>query len=180
MRIYSRLALIFLSLLILSSSSFAIKLENLNLVSNFHVGTILYGPGMGINIGISAKIPYIKGLESFGLEVEQLMLDVNYQEMINTSRFGGLYSYKINNSFSSNAHIGLFNFQPSTDIQYIDFYGNTYLLSGSSNYKGYYLGLSLDYYYSLWDITISPKYLLNYITDRGTIQELDLNFSKIF
>ena len=164
-----------LLVLIISDSSLAFKVENIPLVSDFHIG-IATGVGTGINIGANALLSYRRF--KFGLEVEQLMTDVNYSATINATRFGGVIGYVLSDVIRINYHMGNFNFMPSRLFQYQDSTGQTYIINEATNYKGQYWALSLDY--SAWDFLFSPKFIINSIYNKGTVREFDFNIGKSF
>lgn len=166
--------LIFL-ILFLTNSAFALKVENIPLVSDFHVG-LVSGIGIGISIGADALLSYRR--LRFGLEVEQLMTDVNYSASIHATRFGGVVGYALSDVLKVNYHMGTFNFISSQFFQYRDANGGFYTVDEAVNYKGAYWALSLDYY--AWDFLFSPKFVLNSINNQGIVREVDFNISKSF
>lgn len=168
----------FLSLLIFlfaSNAGFAIKLEKLPFMSDFHIG-IINGIGIGINLGASALLPFYN--LGFGAEIEQLMTDVNYSATLNATRFGGLIRYALSDKMKINYHLGNFNFIPSRDFQYKDLSGQMQFITEAVNYKGSYWAVSLDY--NEWDFIFSPKYVMDSIKDKGSVSEFDFNIGKSF
>jgi len=165
----------FLLVLIIYNSSPAIQVENIPLISDFHIG-IATGIGTGIDIGANALLTYRR--IKFGLEVEQLMTDVNYSATINATRFGGVIGYVLSDVIRINYHLGNFNFMPSRLLYYKDSNGQTYNLNEATNYKGQYWALSLDY--SAWDFIFSIKFVVDSIYNQGTIREFDFNIGKSF
>jgi hypothetical protein len=164
-----------LLILIIPNNCFAFKVENIPLISDFHIG-ISTGVGTGINIGANALLSYRR--LKFGFEVEQLMTDVNYSATINATRFGGVIGYVLSDVIRVNYHLGNFNFMPSRLFQYQDSTGQTYRVNEATNYKGQYWALSLDYY--AWDFLFSPKFIVNGIYNQGMVREIDFNIGKSF
>ncbi|HTY13012.1 MAG TPA: hypothetical protein VMD02_02360, partial [Candidatus Omnitrophota bacterium] len=129
-------------------STFAMKVENLPsksmipLNSDFHIG-VVNGIGNGLNIGINALVP----MWNFGagLEIEQIMSDINYSATINATRYGLVGAWTLSDSLKLNYHMGNFNVIPSTAVNYTDANGGSYVLAEAVNYKGQYWALSADY-----------------------------------
>ncbi len=162
-----------------STAAFAMKVENLPSISfiplnsDFHIG-IVNGIGNGLNIGINALVPL--GDFGAGLEVEQIMSDINYSATINATRFGLIASLLLYNSIKLNYHMGNFNFMPSQAINFIDATGGNYILAEATNYKGQYWGISADY--PAFDFIFTLKFTNNAIQDKGTVREIDLNIGR--
>lgn len=163
-------------LIIYASSCNAIKIENLPLMSDAHVGMVS-GIGLGIGLGFDAGLRL--GNFQIGPEIEQLITDVDYSASINATRFGGFISYMISESFTLNFHAGSFNFQPNRQIIYTAD-GNNYILAENLDYKGSYSAISLDYLYKPFNMLITPKIALNSINEQGTLREFDLNLGWRF
>ena len=170
-----KIVLAIILVFVISRASFAIKLEKLPFLSDFHIG-IVNGIGMGLDLGVSGSIP----IDAFrlGLEVEQIMSDINYSATINATRFGILLGYTISDTMRLNYHMGNFNFMPSRLIVFQDSSGSTYVLDEAVNYKGQYWAFSLDY--RAWDFIFTPKFMVDSIFDKGTVRELDLNIGRSF
>ncbi|MFA4967761.1 MAG: hypothetical protein WC624_06045 [Candidatus Margulisiibacteriota bacterium] len=162
-------------IIILSGAGFAIKVEKLPFMSDFHIG-LVNGIGMGINLGLHAIYP-VQDLR-FGLEVEQIMSDVNYTSTLNATRFGVCAGIKLYDNLSVFYHMGGFNFMPSVPFTYIDSGGQTHSVDGSVNYKGNYWAVSIDYL--AWDFILTPIFINNTIYNQGSVKELDINIGKSF
>ena len=160
---------------LLAGGSQAIKVEKLPFMSDFYVGMV-NGIGMGIDLGVRAIYP-LEDLR-FGLEVEQLMTDVNYSMTLNATRFGACCGIKINDNLTVFYHMGGFNFMPSRLYVYTDSNGKTYTLNESTNYKGTYWAVSVDYL--ACGFIISPRFVNNTIFDQGVAREVDVNVGKSF
>ena len=160
---------------LLSSSASAMKIEKLPYMGDFHLG-IVHGPGLGINLGVDGGLK-LKDFD-IGLEVYQIMTDVNYSATISATRFGAILGLKLYPNLKLNGHYGYFNFIPSRDITFTDISGKSQTVIEANNYKGEYLAVSLDY--SAWDLIFSPKYVFNKITDKGNLSEVDFNIGKSF
>jgi len=161
-------------LLILPVSAF--KLENLIVKGDFHIG-LVNGIGSGLNFGVRAEIPFESDIE-LGLELEQLVTDVNYSATINGLKLGAVFSYQIMPVLGLNLHIGTLGFKSNKDIFYKNNSGQTQIIRENSNTTGQYYAISLDY--AIWDLEISPKYIINNVTDKGQVTEFDLNLGKSF
>lgn len=162
-------------LFIISNSAFAIKVEKLPFMSDFYIG-LVNGIGMGLDIGGTA----IYSLEDLrlGLEIEQIMSDVNYSATLNATRFGVRAGIKMNDNLEIFYHMGGFNFMPSVPITYKDSASQSYTVDGGVNYKGTYWAVSADY--RAWDFILTPKFVNNTIFDHGVVREIDLNIGKSF
>jgi len=163
------------ALFLLASQTHAIKVENLHLNGDLHLG-IVNGPGMGIYVGLDAGLKFDK-LE-IGAEAAKLMTDVNYSATISATRYGLVLGLRLSDIMKLNLHKGAQNFEPSRDIAYKDASGKDQMLLESVNYYGDYWAISLDY--QAWDYIISPKYVLNNVADKGSVQEIDLLIGKSF
>jgi len=157
------------------SPAWAMKLENLPLMAEFHLG-LVSGLGTGLDFGAKAYLP-LENLK-LGLEIEQAIADYNYSANINSLRLGGTISLPLTPNLTLNGHFGTLGFQSSQDFVYQDASGANQNIVANTNYKGSYYGASLDYL--IWGVTISPKYLMNMVTDKGPFSEFDLNLGKSF
>ncbi|MBU0630507.1 MAG: hypothetical protein KKC80_06265 [Candidatus Margulisbacteria bacterium] len=164
-------------LLLLSTASFAvIKLHELPMASDFHLG-LVSGVGTGLNFGAIFRFPFNNTMQ-IGAELEPLMTDVNYSATMNAIRFGGVVSYLINDETMLNGHIGMYNLKTNQDFNYVKD-GTLYTFAAATNYKGTYLAISLDYYYEPWGVKFSPKYVFNTVSDFNLqFNEIDFNITK--
>jgi hypothetical protein len=171
----SKLAILaaFLLLAAVISPARAMKLQNLPLMAEFHLGLVA-GLGTGLDFGAKAYLP-LENLK-LGLEIEQLVTDYNYSANINCLRLGGTLSLSLSPNFTLNGHFGTLGFQSSQDFVYRDTSGANQNITANINYKGAYYGGSLDY--AIWGVVITPKYLINNVTDKGPYSEFDLNIGK--
>ena len=160
---------------LLAGGSHAIKVEKLPFMSDFYVG-IVNGIGIGIDLGVRAIYP-IEDLR-FGLELEQIMSDVNYTMTLNATRLGACAGIKVNDNLTVFYHMGGFNFMPSRLYVYTDSNGNNYTLKENTNYKGTYWAVSADYL--AWGFIITPRFVNNTIFDQGVVREIDVNIGKSF
>ena len=163
----------FVWLILLLSGAQAFKLENLPFFSSFHIGFVS-GVGSGLNFGATGK--FLPGKLKIGAEIEQLITDVNYSASINALKYGGLVSYKCSDLITLNGHYGFIQFQSNKDFAYTDLSNTSYLLSANTAYTGSYWAVSLDYAFD-W-FSLSPKYSVNTIQDKGSVTEFDINVSR--
>lgn len=154
----------------------AMKLEKVPLMADFHLGYVT-GPGAGLNFGAKALLP-LPGALKIGVEIEQLITDINNSSNINALRLGGSVGLRVRPDLTINYHLGSLGFTSNQDIVYQDSSGQTQRLTADTNYKGSYWGVSLAYY--IWGFYFSPKYIVNTVTDKGTIAEFDFNVGKEF
>jgi len=165
---------LFLSLL---SPCFAFRLDKIDAVSDFHIG-LTTGIGTGLNFGVSAK--FLPGNLKPGLEVEQLITDVDYSAMIHGLKLGLLLNLKIDENLYINGHYGNSQFRSSKNIIYKDLAGNSQTIVADQLTMGSYCGISLDYLMPDWGVLITPKYLINSISGQGPVGQFDLNIGKTF
>jgi hypothetical protein len=164
--------ILLLILILASSASWAMKLENLPFMSDVHTG-IVYGPGMGIDLGAGAWL-FLRDIK-VGVEVEILMTDANYTATLNATRYGGVFGTKFQN-YTLNYHVGALNFISNRDLDYNDMSNQPQQIKENINYKGHYWGFSVDI--PAGEFILSPKYLINTVTNQGSIWELDLNIAR--
>ena len=161
---------------LISASAGAVRVQELPLVSKIHLGVVT-GIGGGINFGFNAAFKLFD--VNLGLELEQVISDVEYSSSVNGTRYGGLLNIPLTKDLSLNLHMGSFGFQVSkADINYT-INGSSQTLIADENYSGKYQALSLDYRYA--GFLFSPKLVLNIIDGKsGTIQEFDFNIGRAF
>jgi hypothetical protein len=162
-------------LIFLISGAQAFKLENLPFFSNFHIGFVS-GAGAGLNFGANGK--FLLGNVKLGAEIEQLITDVNYSASINAVKYGGLVSYNITDLITLNGHYGRLQFKTNKDFAFTDLANNSRLLLANTAYTGTYLAISLDYSFDWFSLT--PKYTINTVQDKGSVAEFDINVSRGF
>ncbi|MFA5034493.1 MAG: hypothetical protein WC500_01740 [Candidatus Margulisiibacteriota bacterium] len=165
-----------LIVLLFATSAFAIKLHELPMASDFHLG-LTTGIGTGLNFGAIFRFPFSNNFQ-LGAEIEPVMTDVNYSATMNLIRFGGVASYLINDEMMLNGHIGMYNMKVNQDINYVKD-TTLYTFLAATNYKGTYAAISLDYYYAPWDVKFTPKYVFNTVSDFNLqFNEIDFNITK--
>jgi hypothetical protein len=161
----------------LVSPCFAFRLDKIDAVSDFHIGWT-NGIGSGINFGAAAK--FLQGELKPGIEIEQLITDVNYSASINGLKLGVLLNYKIDQNMSVNAHYGNSQFRANKTFVYKDLAGNNQTIIADQLTMGSYVGISLDYMITDWGFMVTPKYLINTISGQGAVSQFDLNIGKSF
>jgi hypothetical protein len=168
------LAVIFWLIMLLSGAQ-AFKLENTPFFSNFHIGFVS-GVGAGLNFGVSGR--FLPGDFKIGAEIEQVITDVNYSATINAIKYGGLVSLKLTDLITLNGHYGVLQFKTNKDFAFTDLSNTSIPLTANTPYTGNYWAISLDYPFEWFSLT--PKYAVNTIQDKGSVAQFDINVSRGF
>lgn len=165
------------AVIFLTSTCFAFKLEKIDAFSDFHIG-LTNGIGAGLNFGATAK--FLPGRLKPGIEVEQLITDVDYSATIHGLKLGFILNYKVDENIYLNGHYGNSQFRSNKNINYKDLAGNSQSIVADQLTKGSYFGISMDYLVPDWGVLVTPKYLINTISGQGAVNQFDLNIGKTF
>lgn len=168
--------ILFLLIFFFSFPSYAITIRGTPFDSSFHIGLTM-GPGTGLNFGIDGLIVFNDF--SFGGEIEQLVTNHDFEVNINALRYGGVLKYNVTEEIAIGMHLGMASFNVSRDVEYKDaFTGDYFMIEGETGNSLSYIGLSSDF--ELLGFVITPKVIINYISNGGAIYEFDLNMGKGF
>jgi hypothetical protein len=166
---------VFFCLLALFQAAHAFKLENIDMFSDFHIG-LVSGVGTGLDFGVSAL--FLPGRIKCGLEIEQLITDVDYTATLNALKYGGIVNLVLAENWTLGGHLGVLQFRSNKDIVYNDLAKTRQVISADQLYKGRYWGVSLNYLYPDWGLIITPKYSVITVDEKGSVAEFDINVGK--
>jgi hypothetical protein len=150
--------------------------SNIPYDSSFHLG-LVNGPGTGINIGADIYYP----LEGFSLggDVEQLVTNSEFEQNINILKYGLAIKFVLNDDFFLTLHYGRSSFYLSKAINYRDgISGTEYSIDADTRGTGSYIAIGPNF--RVGEYYVTPKVILNNITDGGQLLELDLNVGHKF
>jgi hypothetical protein len=174
----SRKIYIFIFLILLASRAFAATFSGANIPfdSSFHLG-IASGPGTGINIGIDMF--YLFGGVNYGVDIEQQVTNSEFEQNINILKYGLAIKYDVSEDLYLTAHIGKASFYLTKAVDYRDsFSGTEYSIDEDTHGNATYLAIAPNF--RIGEFILTPKIVLNTITDGGTIAEFDLNLGHKF
>lgn len=174
----SRKIFIFICLMFLASGAFAAKFSGANIPydSSFHLG-LASGPGTGISIGLDMFYPM--GGFSVGGEIEQQVTNSEFEQNINILKYGIALKYDVSEDLYLTAHIGKDSFYLTKAVDYRDsFSGTEYSIDEDTHGNATYLAIAPNF--RIGEYYLTPKIVLNTITDGGTIAEFDLNVGHKF
>jgi len=178
MKAISKGILISIFLILLSSYAYPAKFSSANVPydSSFHLG-LVNGPGTGISIGVDVFFP-VEGF-SWGGEVEQQVTNSEFEQNINILKYGLVLKYVASEDLYFTAHIGKASFYLSKAVDYRDsFSGTEYSIDEDTHGSATYLAIAPNF--RIGEYFLTPKAVLNNITDGGTIFEVDLNIGHKF
>ncbi|MFC1559953.1 hypothetical protein ACFLZ2_00375 [Candidatus Margulisiibacteriota bacterium] len=155
----------------LSGNCSSVTLKNIPFDSSFHMG-ITSGLGLGVDFGVDVEFPFAG--YKVGVEVEQLVTNINYEQNVNTAKFGLMYKYGLWSDFYLTFHAGFASFYLPKTVNYIDLYtGQEHTLPGDYQGRLSYWGVGLNY--MVEEYIVTPKISFNTVGGGGTLLSIDLN-----
>lgn len=170
--------LIILYLVFLTSFAFAATFSGANIPydSSFYLG-VVNGPGTGVNIGANVFFP-AKGF-SYGVEIEQQVTNSDFEQNINILKYGLALKYIASDDLYLTISLGRSSFYITDIVDYRDsFSGAEYSIDEDTHGSATYLAIAPNFL--IGEYYLTPKIVLNNITDGGTIAEFDLNLGHKF
>lgn len=144
--------------------------------SSFHLG-LASGPGTGVSIGADMFLPAPNFY--YGAEVEQQVTNSDFEQNINILKYGLALKYVFSEDLFFTIHIGKASFYLAKAVDYRDsFSGAEYTIDEDTHGNATYLAFAPNFRVN--DFFLTPKIVLNTITDGGTIAEFDLNLGHKF
>lgn len=150
--------------------------ENVPFNSTFHLG-LVNGPGTGVSIGADMFLP----VQNFyyGAEIEQQVTNSEFEQNINILKYGLGLKYVLNDDLFFTLYIGKASFYVTQALSYRDsFSGTQYDIEEDTHGNATYIAFAPNFRVN--DFFLTPKLVLNNITDGGTIAEVDLNVGHKF
>jgi hypothetical protein len=167
----SKYLIAFMFIFLLATGGWSVTLKDIPFDSSFHIG-LTSGLGLGIDFGVEVEFP----LSGFilGIEVEQLVTNINYEQNVNTAKFGLMKRFNLMSDLYLTLHLGFASFYLPKPVDYIDLYtGTTYSLPGDHQGRLAYWGMGVNYL--LGEYIITPKMTFNTVDGGGTLLSFDVN-----
>lgn len=171
----------FLSILLVASLAFGCRAvtfsgSNVPFDSYFHLG-LVNGPGTGVSIG--AELFYPLQVGEIGAEIEQQITNVGLEQNVSILRYGIAGKFVISDTLYLTASIGLASFYVPQALDYADsFSGAQYSIDDDTHGSAAYITFAPNFLVS--DFVVTPKVVIDSITDGGKLFEVDLNVGHAF
>jgi hypothetical protein len=150
--------------------------DNVPFDSSFHLG-LVNGPGTGVSIGADMFFPAPNFY--FGAEIEQQVTNSELEQNINILKYGLALKYVFSDDLFFTAHLGRSSFYLTEAIDYRDsFSGAEYTIDADTHGNATYVAIAPNF--RIGEYFLTPKLILNNLTDGGTIAEFDLNLGHKF
>jgi hypothetical protein len=149
---------------------------NLPYEGAIHLG-LVNGPGTGISLGADMYYP-INGF-LLGGEVEQQVTNSDFDQNINITKFGFTTKFTVTDWAYLSVHLGKSSFYLAKSATYIDSLNGDEIIT-DDDYHGSATYVAIGANFLVGEFIVTPKVGLNYITDGGTLFEMDLSVGHNF